>query len=461
MTTITTTGAGAVGILTNTLLIEGLLERAPEQQAHFKLIDPAQKTTPYDASDDIAWLNQPANRMSASTKDIEEFTNFLRQSDPHANGDSFASRRQYGLYLADKLKALKARIEGTPLTLEEICASAIDADYQDGRFITACNNGQQITTDHLITPTGHQLLGNFNGFTNIDGFFQPQFQQEQIKEALAATAQYASLPIAIIGTSQSFVDALAHQLESDAGSQIHAFSGRNILPWKFDPKAHPIGSDNAPYDFRHLTSLNVSQAQSCDELKALLAQEFENAAQQGIGPGIVLSRMQIKEFFADVAKAPSETQTALAEFANYFASYYGNMTPPQRYDLIQSLLKSGQLQTVQQRLTEQDITHDDQTGLFTIGNQQYRAVYNGAAYARTAINPQTNEAYSPFLQQLHAKRWLKLSEDGRFFSAGQQNRPGLWLPAGPATEEKWGMETFRAKNIPVAHQIIAQIAGPA
>lgn len=460
MTTITTAGIGAVGFATNALLVQKLLEQTSGHQITINLVDPSPNPGPGDPyHSDIAWLNQPANRMSFDPKDIDAFTNFLKQTDPNANGDTFATRRQYGAFLKDQLKQLRKQTAQSSVTINTISEIGTDITVNGNTLALHTDSGRNINSDFIIAAPGHQRLGLFDQFSNIPNFFEPQFDGRQIQTILKEIDADPALPIAIIGTSQSFVDALAHQTYIDPSSELHAFSGRGILPWKFDPKEHPIGKDSAPYDFEHLTSIAVKNAHSGAQLQTLLKGEFDNARQHGIGPGIVLSRLQLKEFFQDAAQGNEQSRQAIQEFAAFYESYYGNMTPPSRYNAIQDLLQSGQLKVHHERLSPEKIEYDTRSGLFHIDGQNtpFRAVYNGAAYARTAINPSTGLAYAPLLKNAQDQDLLKISDDGKFFVSGQQKHPGLWLPTSPATETKWGMETFRSGIDVMTTNLIAQL----
>ncbi len=465
--TITINGGGALGSSLAITIAEKLeaLENTP--QISIQIIDPAGTPgvgDPYKpASSDptlteILWNNQPNNRMSYNAVEApDDLCKHIAPDAPDSVKNKFSSRAATGRYVQDKLLTTQERLEQSPdrrIRIDFVQGKTVAIEKQEGKFITTTDNGERLTSDISLVTTGHQKSNLFTQF-NQPGipFYEPNFDLDEIKTRLETTG--LDQPVAIIGTSQTFVDSLAMLEALGHKGKIHAFSGRGIMPWAFRPEEHPIENDSKPYQFSVLTPSNAQHATSLDDYLNLFEQEVDNARPQGIGRGIILGRLDLNQLI-DAAKT-ADAQQAAHDFRNFISAYYGNMTPPERFEMIQNLRESGRLQIIKSRLSADTLSWDENH--FTIQGQdeQYVACFNGAAYTRTGINPQTNQAYCLVLQNLDEQGALTKSDDGKFFVAGEQQLSGLFLAAGPSTEPKWGMESFCGKNIPIADAIVNEV----
>ena len=116
---------------------------------------------PYKTQDDVFLLNQPAYAMSPFPEDPAHFTRWLGQ-----DGDTFATRKQYGEYLQETLSQTfnEAAAAGIPVKLEKLSLNVTDISAQQN--ITVNAGAVALDTDAVVFATGHQK----NGFLNeLDG----------------------------------------------------------------------------------------------------------------------------------------------------------------------------------------------------------------------------------------------------------------------------------------------------
>ena len=89
---------------------------------------------PYATQDNVFLLNQPAYAMSPFPDDPAHFTRWLGQ-----DGDSFATRRQYGEYLRETLASTfnDAAAAGIPVTLEKLSFDVTNVSAGKNIIVTA------------------------------------------------------------------------------------------------------------------------------------------------------------------------------------------------------------------------------------------------------------------------------------------------------------------------------------
>lgn len=452
---VTNVGAGFCGSTTaimqartaDQMMSDGRLERLT-----IRVIDKSASFgpgEPYNSACDIFLLNQPASVMSPFPDDPDDFTRWLAVHLPGGNGDTFAPRRLYGQYLRESFqKAVQSHKDG-PVKIE--CHTM----NIDG--VTCLSKGFDLTggaetkdglgTDALVVCDGHQGSGLFDAFLAYPGFFNKAYDIDRIDTHLKASRG----PVGIIGTSQSMMDVLGVLEHLGYQREVFAFSRNLVMPWQYDP-VQERAKDGQTYELKYLTRGNIlAQDPSWENIEAFLEEDIKAALSAGFNPVHVVRAVWESNLPAFL---PEPAGRALGRRLN---QYYGNFTPPVRYDLLSRWLESGQLKTVRQHITPSSI--EAQEGRFDIRGPADRvytvsALFNAAGLSRT-IYDHKGAIASPVLRDLAEQGSLDFerAESGAV-ARGAQKKPGLFV-LGPATRaSKWGVETFREDNACVAAQSV-------
>ena len=402
---------------------------------------------PYSTPDNVFLLNQPAYAMSPFPDDPDHFTRWLG-----GDGNAFATRHQYGEYLKGTLTQVfnDAAAAGIPVKLETLTGDITDINpYKDG-FVLSRKNGTQLETKALVLATGHQK-STFLSELDINGrYFSGVHDVVKIGNILKKDTSKDS--VAIVGTGQSMVDALAVLDHIGYKGKIYAFSRSLVEPWAFDPELYKKALP--PYVPFYLDPERIRDEKdfTFDGLRARLDLEFKWAESQGYGVGHVLTAIDFK---ALATAGPNGTAPeGLQALYNLWEKIYGNPTAPERHELLERYKKSGQLVLVRNEVQAKDIVAE-KDGFIANGiagkKQLYlSAIFNAAAFNRKSLA-------SPLLQKAADKNLLHLRSD--VIEPGRQNHTAIFAAGPPTSPAKWGVETFRNDNALTARQSVETALG--
>jgi uncharacterized NAD(P)/FAD-binding protein YdhS len=219
-------------------------------------------------------LNVPAGRMSAFAEDEESFLRFVRTRDASVTGGSFVSRKLYGDYLEETLRA--AEQQAAPgVTLQRIQAevTAIHRESDDRRVTVLTSEGQSIGADRVVLA-----LGNFapaDPPTAEPGFFQ---HWRYIRDPWAPEALQAIGPedsVFLIGTGLTMIDMALALKSRGVQGKLHAISRRGLLPQPHRSPSVPPSADHHP------PGIETGPATARAYLRAVL-RHIKTLARQGV-----------------------------------------------------------------------------------------------------------------------------------------------------------------------------------
>lgn len=377
---------------------------------------------PYADESGIFLLNQPASAMSPFPDDPNHFTHWLteRRKDTENPREVFASREEYGTYLKSVFDRASSWIHefGLPVTLGTVHATISDATPGDGhRIVLHGTNRNAHACDIAVLADGHVKNDLLSGFRGDPGYFESPYDVRAMQEQLTKSTG----DVAIAGTGQSMIDALAALDHIGFRGTIHAFSPDLVLPWPYDPELY--GRDVSPWKPVFLTPDIVRKREM--GLKELLQMEFRHAAQNGYGIGHVVSNKQLVDDLRESAP-PRE----LDDLRRLVRAVYANPTPPQRHAMMQEHLRTGRLVLHTGKLSEDNVQKQEDGYVISCPEElRVTALFNAACYSR---EPST----------LYRRA---------------ENIDGVYA-AGPSVHpEKWGVETFRKHNAELVKTIINQL----
>jgi uncharacterized NAD(P)/FAD-binding protein YdhS len=174
-------------------------------------------------------LNVPAARMSASSRDPQEFLRFARQHVPDATAEDFLPRSLYGEYLESLLAEAEARCP-SHVRLERLQGEVKSIRRQEGAaqgcLTLALADGRLITADTVVLATGNPPPANLPGV-----------------EALAGTGRYFADPwdapqafragetVLAVGSGLTMADVVLAGAAAAGGQvQMHALSRHGLVP---------------------------------------------------------------------------------------------------------------------------------------------------------------------------------------------------------------------------------------
>lgn len=382
----------------------------------------------YGTEEDVYLLNQPAGEMSPFADRPAHF-----QEWSGAGAAEFASRKQYGLYLRETFAQAFARAaaKGAPVSYEVLygrTAESIDLPARGAPSVTT-DGGDVLRADSVVLATGHARAAFLRKLEGHARYFTYPYKIADVAAALSGD-------VAIIGTGQSMLDALAVLDAAQYQGTVHAISPHLAEPWAYHPELHAEG--RRPYAARILTPEAAEQGRcSGPQLVDALYREIESAKAEGYDVDHALVSIDM----AGISRACPEGFECLHAA---WKALYGNPTPPERYALFSRFKESGQLKLVAGRVLEGDVAAHDGGFTLQVAGQALAvsALFNCAAFSR-------DPAASPLVRQADGQGALRRAFNGAV-EAGRQNRPDIFV-AGPAVSpDKWGVGSFRKNNTEIA-----------
>lgn len=445
--------------------------RKPAAPLTIQVIDPAETIgpgLPYtrisddEAINQVATNNQPNESMGTDHDDPDNYVRHraaLQDGDPSdtAIRHAFTSRVDVGDFaktLAPNFNA-QAQAQGLAIKIKHIRdrVSDIRLDTHENIAPTCIlESGQTIEGGLTICSLGHEKSGSIPELVGTTGFFS--FYGDKVEE-MRDLLQGQDGDIVIRGTSQSMVDYL--RLIEHFGFQgtIHAVSRNAYMPWEFNPADYPENISSIDFT-AEATVQALKRGTSLEQTIAYLEnKDVPKAAEIGVGKALVY-----KYALRDVLNLAANNNTPEIEGTlTYIKAMYGNPTPKASSDLIARLRSEGRMQIHKADFGVKNLPQTS-SGFDVKGNTldglKIKAFFDGAIYARSAIDPRTNKALNPIYASLQRQGGIiDHGETPDVFKAGQQAHPLLYLANGPATNAyKWGIGTFREGNAKISNQVV-------
>lgn len=185
----------------------------------------------YSTEDERHLLNVPSARLSALADRPDDFERWLAQR--HGSAPSFALRRDFALYLDDRIAA------ATRPGLVQVRQHAESLARAPGGWLVTLRDGSQLRTPRVVLATGHG----------------PPVRPAHVRDdVLLPAALWDPLPdvtsgtVLVIGTGLTMVDAVL-SLARRSELRFVAFSRHGMLPnahrpssdaWTIDPSEWPV-----------------------------------------------------------------------------------------------------------------------------------------------------------------------------------------------------------------------------
>jgi uncharacterized NAD(P)/FAD-binding protein YdhS len=220
--TIAIVGGGFSG----TLLAIQLLRMGLAKTNSVVLIEQNPRTGPglaYSAEDECCLLNVPAGNMSALADDLGHFVRYCEGIDSTITSSSFVPRRWYGQYIEQLLGETAAKY---PKQLHRQRASVLDLEHLAvDQYRLDFANHASIRASKVVLALGHfasvplAALKSLPADKVIAPWDAEQFQKIPLE-----------LPIAILGTGHTAIDALLRLRANTAIQKVYLISRRGLLP---------------------------------------------------------------------------------------------------------------------------------------------------------------------------------------------------------------------------------------
>lgn len=229
-------GGGAAGTLTATALARSTSLGRP---IRLTVVEPAAdlgRGVAYAHAHDFR-LNVPAGAISASADDRDHFLRWLEARQPGAGRTSFATRAEFGRYLAATLDDALARA-GSAVSFQHVRRGAAAAEASDAGVRVRLDDGSTIEATAVVVATGLQPPGTAwapEPLRDSSRFVADPWAPEAL-DRLAHAARPGNLAdVLLVGTGLTAID-LALLLDRP-GRNVHAISRRGRLPRAHSTKA--------------------------------------------------------------------------------------------------------------------------------------------------------------------------------------------------------------------------------
>lgn len=220
--TIAIVGGGFSG----TVLAIQLLRMGLPKTDSVVLIEQHSRTGPglaYSAEDECCLLNVPAGNMSALADDTGHFLRYCQGIDSTITSSSFVPRRWYGQYIEQLLAETAAKY---PQQLQLLRASVVDLECTSGdRYRLDFANHTSIFVKKVVLALGHFAPKPLAALKSLPAeVVIAPWDAEQLQKIPS------TLPIAILGTGHTAIDALLRLQANAVNQKVHLLSRRGLLP---------------------------------------------------------------------------------------------------------------------------------------------------------------------------------------------------------------------------------------
>lgn len=415
------------GGFSGTLTAIHLSRRLPE--SHVILIEEKDEAGPglaYSDSDHAAWLNVPAEKMSAFQIQPLHFLEYAKEQlgEGVQEGD-FLPRHVYGAYLKHCLEIEQA--ENPRLRVEHRRVHDLTRGDSADTARVIFKDQSSLQAAHVVLATGNQ------GSAFASSLWSTHAKPARSAEAVSSIRKGDT--VLIVGTGLTMIDAVLDLDRRGDASTIHIVSRNGLLP---RPYAHPSPKD-AP-DLDHLPDSNLRRA-----VRLFRRAIREHEARGG----------DWRDLFHEIRDATpslwkelsSKDKTRFLRFISPFWEVHRHQCPPETFQKIQSLLASGKL--IQHRGTIASIERTGETIQLGLASRSRDtpAGWIEAHHLLDATGPARDLQVisDPLIQNLLRRGFIKpdahrlgaeTSVDYR--ALGRDNKPSAWLSiVGPMLRARY------------------------
>jgi len=175
-------------------------------------------------------VNIPIGRMSAFDDQPNHFVDWIQRQSPHIPGGApaaesvFVPRHVYGAYLRDLLITVKPAPERVH---EEVVAIEVG----EGISLLRCASGRVLSASLVVLATGNDRPAT----PDVPGLKEAPFWRPDSWRMDAFAGLDPTLPVMLIGTGPTGVDAVITLLDQGHVGLIYAVSRRGLLPRPHGP----------------------------------------------------------------------------------------------------------------------------------------------------------------------------------------------------------------------------------
>lgn len=378
-------------------------------------------------------LNVPAGKMSLYENDPSHFCMWIKNNFPSHNienlHEAFLPRSVYGKYIEENFKAVLKNARHTEV--EFINEEVTDIDVQANSCYIVSSGGKR-KADKAVLAVGNFKPENPKAITAdvcVKGFYFENPWNESATENISG-----SQPVLILGTGLTMVDTLLSLIHKGFKGKIIAASTHGYIPLphrKYEPYEDITAGLKKPYSINRLFSIFRKHLKEARKRKL-----FGAAVVDALRP-------LTHEIWTDLNTAEKK------RFLRHVRHPWGlarHRLPAEVYDLMQSLIESGQLQVLAGRILEAEIKNN----LAQVKMKERRSQQPYIYSVQRIINctgPQTDitKTGNTLLRNLISKKMIepdelrlgiKASIQGQIISDGQTS-PLLFTLGSPLKGVLW------------------------
>jgi len=406
----------------------------------------------YRSADNAAWLNVPAEKMSAFQNQPLHFLDYARQQlgEGVQEGD-FLPRHVYGGYLKH---CLEEELRRNPLlTVEHRRVHDLTRGEDSTSARVIFKDQTSIDAAHVVLATGNQ------GSAFASSLWSTHAKPARSGEAVSQINSGDT--VLIVGTGLTMIDAVLDLDRRGQASTIHIVSRNSLLPRPYAPPS----PTEAP-DLDHLPDSNLRRVVRLFR-KAIREHEAKGGDWRDLFHSIRDATPSLwKEFSA-------KDKTRFLRFISPFWEVHRHQCPPETYQKIQALLASGKL--VQHRGTIVSIERAGESIRLGLAARSRHAParWIEAQHLLDATGParDLHVIADPLIQNLLRRGFIKAdahrlgaetSPDYR--AIGRDNKPSSWLSVvGPMLRARYFEATAISElrlHAASAAKRIAQVVNP-
>lgn len=380
----------------------------------------------YRGTDQVAWLNVPAGKMSAFKSQPDHFLDYARQQlGEGVQSTDFLPRHVYGSYLKWCLEDEQRR--NPNLKVEKRRVNDLTRGEAPGTARVIFRDQTSLDAAHVVLATGNQ------GSAFSSSLWAAHAKSARDPQTLASISKGDA--VLIVGTGLTMIDTVLDLDRRGDASVIHMVSRNGLLP---RPYAHP--SPVEPPDLDHLPDSNLRRSVRLFR-QAIRKHEAAGGDWRDLFHAIRDSTPSLWQ------ELSSRDKTRFLRFISPFWEVHRHQCPAETLQKIQSLVDSGKL--VQHRGTIVSIEQSGPTTRLGLANRHRNAAtrWIEAEHLLDATGPARDlqAIPDPLIQNLLRRGFIKpdshrlgAETSADYRAIGRDNKPSSWLSiVGPMLRARY------------------------